>query len=106
MCHGQVIGDAIRKARKPRKCHECGRTIEPGEKYRRYVWMESRGDPLEEQVQCPKCYALAHAFLQESDEVCYFVGEVRSGVRDIINGSAKAARAVRAHVKSAMELFK
>jgi hypothetical protein len=107
MCHGQILGDSIRRARKPRRCEECGRTIEPGEKYRRFIYIESRGEPLEESTTCPTCCALGMALANEGPDACWTLGEVRENLREVIQaGGSETARAVRAWVRKAMERFK
>lgn len=43
MCHGQVISEAIHKARKRHQCHECGKGIRPGQRYYRQNQVGSEG---------------------------------------------------------------
>jgi hypothetical protein len=107
MCHGQILDDSIRRARKPRRCEECGRTIEPGEKYRRFVYVASRGDPLEDTATCPTCSALGTALVNEGPDACWTLGEVRENLRELIrDGGAATARAVRAWVREGLEQFR
>lgn len=64
MCHGQVLGDALLRARKTHRCSDCHLEIPAGRVYRRQRWIGERGDKPETLKWCRRCYALRR---QESD---------------------------------------
>lgn len=74
MCHGQVIDQAIRKARKEHKCSNCGRTILPGERYRRHVQVDGR--EMMTFSDCKEC-AVKGAVLWDihGNDMCYVDAE-------------------------------
>lgn len=96
MCHGQVIGSAIRKARTAKRCTECGKAIDPGEVYSRWAWAADGSlDEIQVHLRC-------HALLDEAvdDDQC-IVGDARTHVRDAVNntgGWASLRAALRRNV--------
>lgn len=70
MCHGQIINQAIRKARKQHVCSNCGRKIEPGERYRRHVLVDGRA--MMTFSDCKEC-AIKGAVLwdEHGSDTCY-----------------------------------
>lgn len=106
MCHGQILSDAIRRARKQHRCEECGRVIAAGEKYRTYSWKESVGDEPRTGKQCARCVAFMAAAFDSSDEACFTVGDIRSFLAETIDGCATAARRARRIIRNTMEKFK
>jgi uncharacterized protein with PIN domain len=70
MCHGQIIDQAIRKARKEHRCSYCGREIKPGEQYRRHVQVDGR--EMMTYKDCKEC-AVKGAVLwdEHGNDTCY-----------------------------------
>ena len=57
MCHGQMIGDALHRARKQHQCDSCGRAIAPGREYERVRAVDGR--EAWTYKMCRTCAALA-----------------------------------------------
>jgi len=73
MCHGQILEQAIRRARKAHKCDDCRTEIRPGERYERQAQVND-GDFVT-YVMCRRCAIKNAAFweLQGYDQdACYF----------------------------------
>lgn len=70
-----LLADETPRARKAHRCDECGRTIRPGETYRKIVGVSPEYDGLDKIKQCAHCQAAA-TWLQE---VCggYLYGQIR-----------------------------
>lgn len=101
MCHGQIIGDALLRARKEHRCSECGRPIRPGRIYRRYRWVEGRDDPNTVKL-CERCQALLDRRLGEDGEACYYLGEARRDLRENEGERGGWWRELRAKLREAI----
>lgn len=67
MCHGQILSEAIARARKDHTCGRCGRAIQPGKEYQRKSWVfEGEMDWVK---LCLRCVA-AHSVETEDEEYC------------------------------------
>jgi hypothetical protein len=76
------------RARKPHKCCECGRTIQPGEIYR-LLWGVWEGRP-ETYKTCSACQDLDAWAHDQSDCFCPTLGDLRQHVIDMVHESGEA----------------
>lgn len=75
MCHGQILTDAMRTARKDHECSECGRTINRKKKYVSRVGIAN--NELTSYKLCLICSAGERLFLDSLDSArCYYLGDV------------------------------
>lgn len=75
MCHGQILTDAMRTARKVHKCDECGRVIERGREYVYRAGLLARS--MDSYKLCKLCAVGEGIFRDSLDgEVCYYRGDV------------------------------
>lgn len=82
MCHGQILTDAMRTARKVHKCDECGRVIPAG---RRYVYRAGVFDrSFDSWSMCVRCAAAEDDLRDASGEACYWRGDLADHVRESI----------------------
>lgn len=81
MCHGQILSEAIRKARKQHSCSECGRPINVGENYYNQTAVVD-GDF---QYSCThtRCEAIAELVVDEGGDACTYSGESRELLKEI-----------------------
>lgn len=93
MCHGQLLSQALVKARKRHQCDACLRYVESGMKYVRTTAVVY-GDFQTSKV-CPRCQALLEAYYDEEGydaDYCFSLVELRSIVRDMINNTGTWAK--------------
>lgn len=81
MCHGQMLGDALLRARKPHRCSECKKEIPAKRLYRRYAWIDGGYDAPDTVKLCERCNALLDTRTDRHD-ACYYLGEVRRDTRE------------------------
>ncbi len=82
MCHGQILTDAMRTARKVHKCDECGREIEPG---REYVYRAGVFDrSFDSWRMCVPCAAAEDDLRDASGEACYSRGDLADHMRESV----------------------
>jgi hypothetical protein len=104
MCHGQIINDALLKARKEHRCDECRKTIASGRLYQRYRWVELHEDPQTVKL-CERCSALTSISMQDSDgaDACYELGTIRGNMRHV-GASSGWWQALRARIRERIVL--
>lgn len=81
MCHGQMISEAIHKARNRYQCHECGNWIRPGQRY--YRQNQVGTDGYASYTAHTRCVALQRSMKRTGyyDE-CTMAGDARDEFRD------------------------
>jgi hypothetical protein len=98
MCHGQLLDNAIRKARKAHRCTGCSREIKAGERYQRQAIAEDGS--VRTWIGCEECSIETEAVYQllNHDDAC----ETRDP-RDALREEARGGgwRAVRAAMRKA-----
>jgi len=101
MCHGQILGDALLKARKPHRCSDCRRDIPAGRVYRRQRWIGERGDKPDTLKWCRRCYAMRMQEWTASHDGCS-IGEPREYAHELAKeyGWREMLRDLRGHVAS------
>lgn len=93
-----VLSDTRPRARKPHRCDECARTIEPGEAYRRHSFV------FEGRVGCSKCCThceVARAWLRDECGGWIYGGvleDIAEHVHD--HGYGPDLEALLAHMRS------
>lgn len=102
MCHGQLISQALVKARKRHQCDACLEWVEAGCRYVRTT-AKVEGDFQMSRV-CPRCQAMLEAYYSELDvgEACFALQDLRSIVREELRATgtwAKFKAAMRAALK-------
>jgi len=104
MCHGQLLNDALRRARKEHRCDECGSPIPEGREYNAMA-IAFEGS-VENVKMCLYCSAAAIE-LSEAGE-CYESGWTRDSLHDAARfGGWRALRArIRASMSRLRERFK
>lgn len=105
MCHGQILTDAMRTARKVHKCDECGREIERG---REYVYRAGIFDRrFDAYRMCVLCAAAEDDLRDEYGEACYSRGDVADHMRESIrfDGWRETLKALRAKVAELRERY-
>jgi hypothetical protein len=106
MCHGQVIGSALRKARTPKRCTECRSEIEPGEVYSRWAWAAD-GELQEIHVHL-RCHAMIDEASDQADDQC-IVGGAQTYLREAVsntNGWRELRASLRRGVDRLLERYK
>lgn len=100
MCHGQILNEQLRKARKLHECRSCTRPIPPGQEYVSRVW--SFDGSLGYAKFCKTCFA-KHEVMQDADgDSCRpFVVEDDSPTKDI--ASYLGWKTMRAKMKAALD---
>lgn len=76
MCHGQLLDEAMRRARKAHRCYECGGDIDAGERYYEQVYLENRGDRPERTRYHIRCAGMLLEVAHETDG-CFAIGDAR-----------------------------
>lgn len=67
MCHGQILSDAVRRARKEHRCTVCDQPIAIGRKYRRAALIFEGGLHIsKDHMRCA-----AKLSSMDQDDVCY-----------------------------------
>lgn len=69
MCHGQILSNAMRKARKEHHCYDCSRMILPGQVYQYQVQVD--GGSLETFKVCARCASRLAALDLDGDDACH-----------------------------------
>ncbi len=109
MCHGQMLTNAMRTARKVHKCDECGRTIAQG---REYVYRAGVFDRrFDSYSMCVLCAAAEDDLRDASGEACYSRGDIADhlresirfdGWRETLRGLRESVARLRARYKPAL----
>ena len=103
MCHGQLLSQALVKARKRHQCDACLRHVESGMKYVRTTAIID-GDFQSSKV-CPRCQAMLEAYYSELDDggdYCFSLQDLRSLVKEGLHATGRWAR-FKAAMKKALE---
>lgn len=78
MCHGQLLNDALRRARKEHRCDECGSAIREGREYNAMaIAFEGSIDNVK---LCLYCSAASTEFSEAGE--CYTAGWTRDSLYD------------------------
>lgn len=87
MCHGQLLSQAMVKARKRHQCDACLNLIESGVSYVRTTAMV--GGDFTTSKLCKKCQALLEAFYETDfdPDYCFDLRELRWAVQEQINNT-------------------
>lgn len=84
---------ALRTARKEHGCYECGRKIQPGERYE-YVWGVCEGEAFVSKT-CPRCLALREWVTAHVPCFCWAHGHIIEDAENTVEEYAHEAPGLR-----------